>query len=338
MERYQATIKQLNAMVDDGVVPGMTYLIFDGRREWTATRGWAALKPSREKLRPGMVYDLASLTKVVGTVPVVAMLLQEGRLHLDDPVQQYLPEFGDPRPTIRNLLTHTSGIHGYISHRNELPADQLVTAFLTQQTVDSTLNRQIRYADVNYLYLGWIVERVCGQPVQEVITQRVLKPLGMTTATFNPNPADAVPTELQTKRGLIRGQVHDPKGYILGARCGCAGLFAGLSDLATFSRQLIENRLGGLLNTELVDAMFVDQTRIPGPHSRSLGWKLLHDRGDGHLLISHTGFTGTWLILDRQTDQGFIVLSNRVHPTAANQEYLDRRDQLYATYLREKAE
>lgn len=283
MERYQATIKQLNAMVDDGVVPGMTYLIFDGRREWTATRGWAALKPSREKLRPGMVYDLASLTKVVGTVPVVAMLLQEGRLHLDDPVQQYLPEFGDPRPTIRNLLTHTSGIHGYIPHRNELPADQLVTAFLTQQTVDSTLNRQIRYADVNYLYLGWIVERVCGQPVQEVITQRVLKPLGMTTATFNPNPADAVPTELQTKRGLIRGQVHDPKGYILGARCGCAGLFAGLSDLATFSRQLIENRLGGLLNTELVDAMFVDQTRIPGPHSRSLGWKLLHDRGDGHL-------------------------------------------------------
>lgn len=337
MERYQATIKQLNAMVDDGVVPGMSYLIFDGQREWTATRGWAALKPNREKLRPGMVYDLASLTKVVGTVPVVAMLLQGGRLHLDDPVQQYLPEFNDPRPTIRNLLTHTSGIHGYIPHRNALQASQLVTAFLTQQTVDSTLNRQIRYADVNYLYLGWIIESICGRPVQEVIVQRVLKPLGMATATFNPNPTDAVPTEIQSGRGLIRGQVHDPKGYILGARCGCAGLFAGLSDLTTFSRQLIENRLGGLLSAELVDAMFVDQTPIPGPHSRSLGWKLLHDRSDGHLLISHTGFTGTWMILDRQTDQGFIVLSNRVHPTAANQEYLDRRDRLYATYLREKA-
>ncbi|WP_278589317.1 serine hydrolase domain-containing protein [Limosilactobacillus pontis] len=337
MERYQKTIKQLNAMVDDGVVPGMTYLIFDGKREWRASRGWAQLKPTREKLRPKMVYDLASLTKVVGTVPVVAMLIQEGRLGLDDPVQQYLPEFGDPRPTIRNLLTHTSGIRGYIPHRNVLPADRLITAFLTSQTVDSTLNRQIRYADVNYLYLGWIVERLCGRPVQEVIAQRVLTPLGMKTATFQPGITSSVPTEIQDGRGLIRGQVHDPKGYILGTRCGCAGLFAGLSDLVIFSRQLIENQLGGLLDAKIVDAMFIDQTRIPGPHSRSLGWKLLHDQEDDHLLISHTGFTGTWLILDRQTDQGFIFLSNRVHPTAANQEYLNRRDQIYATYLREKA-
>lgn len=336
MERYRETIKQLNAMVDDGVIPGMTYLIFDGDQEWTMSRGWAQLEPTREKLRPGMVYDLASLTKVVGTVPVVALLIQEGCLHLEDPVQRYLPEFSDPRPTTRNLLTHTSGIHGYIPHRDALTSDQLVTAFLTRQTVDSTLNRQIRYADVNYLYLGWIIERLCGCPVQDVITQRVLKPLGMTTATFHPDPVAAVPTEIQTGRGLIRGRVHDPKGNILGTRCGCAGLFASLSDLTIFGRQLIENHLGNLLNAELIDAMFVDQTKIPGFHSRSLGWKLLHDRADGHLLISHTGFTGTWLILDRQTDQGFIFLSNRVHPTADNQEYLNRRDRIYATYLREK--
>ncbi|MDD6432960.1 MAG: serine hydrolase [Lactobacillaceae bacterium] len=336
MEQYQETINQLNAMVDEGIVPGMTYLIFDGKQEWMATRGWAQLEPTREKLRPGMLFDLASLTKVIGTVPVIAMLIQEGQLHLDDPVQKYLPEFNDDRPTIRNLLTHTSGIHGYIPHRNELSAEQLKKAFLTQQTVDSTLNRQIRYADVNYLYLGWIIERFCNQPVQEVISQRVLKPLGMTTATFHPEPAAAVPTEIQQGRGLIRGQVHDPKGYILGEHCGCAGLFASLRDLAIFGRQLVENNLGGLLDNKLLDAMFKDQTLIPGPHSRSLGWKLLHDRHDGHPLISHTGFTGTWMILDRQNDQGFILLSNRVHPTAHNQKYLDQRDQIYATYLREK--
>lgn len=336
MEQYQETINQLNAMVDEGIVPGMTYMIFDGTQEWTATRGWAQLKPTREKLRSGMLFDLASLTKVVGTVPVIAMLIQEGELHLDDPVQKYLPEFTDSRPTIRNLLTHTSGIRGYIPHRNELPAAQLKRAFLTQQTVDSTLNRQIRYADVNYLYLGWIIERLCNQPVQEEIRKRVLEPLGMTTAGFHPDPAEAVPTEIQKGRGPIRGQVHDPKGYILGEHCGCAGLFAGLHDLVIFGRQLIENNLEGMLNDELVDAMFKDQTLISGPHSRSLGWKLLHDRRDGHFLISHTGFTGTWMILDRQNDQGFILLSNRVHPTARNQKYLDCRDQIYATYLREK--
>lgn len=336
MKRYQRTISHLNAMVTEKIIPGMSYMIFDGDHEWTDIRGWAELQPERERLRAGMVYDLASLTKVVGTVPVVAMLLQQGQLHLDDPVQKYLPEFTDPRPTIRNLLTHTSGICGYIPHRNELPADQLKQAFLTTQTVDSTLNRQIRYADVNYLYLGWIVERCCGQPVQEAITERVLKPLKMTTATFHPVRGQAVPTEIQPQRGLIRGQVHDPKGYILGAACGCAGLFAGLRDLAIFSHALLETNLGGLLSERLVRAFFRDQTLIPGPHSRSLGWKLLHDPRDGHCLISHTGFTGTWLVLDRQTDQGFIFLSNRVHPTAANQEYLDRRDRIIATYLHEK--
>lgn len=336
MKKYAQTIGQLNAMVDDGVVPGMTYLIFDGEQEWSAARGMAELQPHQEPLRPGMLYDLASLTKVVGTVPVVALLLQQGRLGLDDPVQEYLPEFTDPRPTIRDLLTHTSGITGYIPHRNELSAPELKRAFLTQQHVDDTLNRQIRYADVNYLYLGWIIGRLCKAPVQEVITQQILRPLGLPTATFCPQPEQAVPTEVQSGRGLIRGRVHDPKGYILGADCGCAGLFASLADLRLFARQLIENDLGGLLAPTMVAAMFTDQTPIPGPHSRSLGWKLFHDPQDGHLLISHTGFTGTWLVLDRQTDQGFIFLSNRVHPTAQNQAYLDRRDQIFATYLREK--
>lgn len=323
-------------MVHDGIVPGISYLIFDGRNEIKDVRGLAQTRPTPEPLVPGMQYDLASLTKVVGTVPVIGQLLDEGRLQLDAPVCQYLPEFTDPRPTIRNLLTHTSGITGYIPHRNELSAPDLRHAFLTTQHVDSSLNRQIKYADVNFLYLGWVIEALCQQPVQSVITKRVLKPLGMTGATFHPTKKRAVPTEIQSRRGLIRGSVHDPKGYILGEHCGCAGLFATLDDLTIFGRALIETDLNHLLKPSTVSAMFKDQTRIPGPHSRSLGWKLLH-ANDGHLLISHTGFTGTWLILDRQTDQGFIFLSNRVHPTARNQEFLDRRDQIFASYLREKS-
>ena len=157
----------------------------------------------------------------------------------------------------------------------------------------------------------------------------------MPTASFRPQPANCVPTEVQEKRGLIRGETHDPKGYILGENCGCAGLFASLKDLEIFSHALIENNLNGLLTSETTKLLFTDQTRISGPHSRSLGWKLFHAK-DGHLMISHTGFTGTWMVLDRQNDQGFIVLTNRVHPSAKNQEFLDARDQLLAIYLKEK--
>lgn len=335
MNKYDLTITKLHQMVKEGIVPGVSYLIFDRQHTIKEVTGMAQVYPETERLKSGMLYDVASLTKVIGTVPVIAMLIQKGVLALDDPIKKFLPKFNDDRPTIRNLLTHTSGIAGYIPHRNELDAVELKKAFLTKMHVEDSLNRQIKYADVNYLYLGWIVERIYNQPVQKVIAEQVLKPLKMPTATFKPQPANCVPTEVQEKRGLIRGETHDPKGYILGENCGCAGLFASLKDLEIFSHALIENNLNGLLTSETTKLLFTDQTRISGPHSRSLGWKLFHAK-DRHLLISHTGFTGTWMVLDRQTDQGFIVLTNRVHPSAKNQEYLDARDQLFAIYLKEK--
>ncbi|MBD5091238.1 MAG: beta-lactamase family protein [Lactobacillus sp.] len=335
MNKYDLTITKLHQMVKEGIVPGVSYLIFDHQQTIKEVTGMAQIYPDTEILKPDMLYDVASLTKVIGTVPVIAMLIQQGALSLDDHIMKYLPEFNDDRPTIRNLLTHTSGIAGYIPHRNELSAPELKEALLTKMHVEDSLNHQIKYADVNYLYLGWIIEQIYKQPIQTVITERVLKPLNMPTATFSPHPADCVPTEVQEKRGVIRGETHDPKGYILRENCGCAGLFASLQDLEIFSHALIEKNLNGLLNVETTNLLFTDQTRIPGLHSRSLGWKLFHAK-DHHSLISHTGFTGTWMVLDRQTDQGFIGLTNRVHPSAKNQEFLDARDQLFAIYLKEK--
>ncbi|MBB1079958.1 beta-lactamase family protein [Limosilactobacillus sp. STM2_1] len=337
MSKYDMTITKLHQMVKEGIVPGVSYVIFDHHDTIKEVTGLSQVYPTPEKLHDGMLYDVASLTKVIGTVPVIAILIQAGQLKLDDPVNKFLPAFKDSRPTVRNLLTHTSGIAGYIPHRDELNAPELKRAFLADMHVEDSLNRQIKYADVNYLYLGWIIETICNKPVQQVITERVIKPLNLPTATFNPAPQDCVPTEVQTKRGLIKGTTHDPKGFILKEHCGCAGLFASLDDLTIFSHALIESNLNGLLSSQIVNAMFEDQTRIPGPHTRSLGWKLFHAvSADHHLLISHTGFTGTWMVLDRQNDQGFIVLTNRVHPTANNQEYLSARDHLFATYLIEK--
>lgn len=333
---YERTITKLRQLVKEGIVPGVSYLIFDHEQIIQEVMGMAQVYPQPTPLQPQMLYDVASLTKVVGTVPVVLMLVEEGKIGLDDPVSNYLFAFNDDRPTIRNLLTHTSGIAGYIPHRDELDAAELKKAYLTQMQVGDSLNRQVRYADVNYLFLGWIIEEVCGAPVQEVITSKVLASLDLPAATFQPAAAKCVPTEVQTKRGLICGQVHDPKGYILGKHCGCAGLFATLADLYQFSRALIETNLAGLLSPTMVDALFTDQTPIPGQHSRSFGWKLLHAGPDRHKLISHTGFTGTWLLLDRQRDQGLIVLTNRVHPIAQNQEFLTARDRLFASYLADK--
>lgn len=335
-KKYQKTVGLAHQLVDDGVVPGVSCLLFEGKSELKIVTGKAQVKPTVEPLKDGMLYDVASLTKVVGTVPVICQLVNEGKLIMDFPVHRYLPGFKDEGPTLRNLITHTSGIGGYIPRRNEMPKDLLTAALLTQLQVGPNLNRMIKYTDIGFVYLGWIAEAVTGKPIQQLISERVLQPLQMSHSTFNPDPDQCVPTAVDPKRGLLRGQVHDPKAAILGDRCGSAGLFTTLGDLTKFSRALIETDLDDQLEPWNVDDMFEDQTPLDGDHSRSLGWKLLHTRGkDSHLVISHTGYTGTWLILDRETDSGFIFLSNRVHPNNDNQEFLDRRAQIFATYLNE---
>lgn len=338
MQTYQTTQAQLRAMVDDGVVPGMSYCLFE--RDWQveAVRGLAQIEPTPERLRPGMLYDLASLTKVVATVPVIAILLQSGRLSLDDPVSRYLPEFSNDQVKIYHLLTHSSAIGGYIKNRDDLDAKQLTTALLTNQTSGVNRDRLIRYADVNFIYLGWIAERILGQPIHVLARELVFAPLQMTQITDQPVATQTVPTSIDQRRGLLRGQVHDPKGAVLGSHCGSAGFFAPLTDLITFSRALVGTNLAGLLTEQTMAQLFSDQTRMVSPHLRGLGWKLVPNPATHRFLISHTGYTGTLLVLDRDHDRGLIMLTNRVHPRGKNNRYLDRRDQIITTYLREMGE
>ncbi|MFJ6942188.1 serine hydrolase domain-containing protein [Limosilactobacillus mucosae] len=337
MRAYQNTIRSLNTMVESGIVPGISWAIFEGQETLKNVTGLAQLQPQKEALKDGMLYDVASLTKVVGTIPLIMQLKDEGQLDWDDPVVNWLPELNDDRATIRNLITHTSSIEGYIPRRDELPADELTKEMLDTLRVGPNLNKQIRYADVGLIYVGWIAEKILGEPVQTAITERILKPLQLKSATFAPDPKNCVPTEIKKDRGLIRGQTHDPKAYVLGKHCGSAGLFATLDDLLQFSHALLETNLNGLVKPETIASLFYDQTPMNGEHLRSFGWKLFHSKTDDrHFVISHTGYTGTWMILDKQTDQGMIVLTNRVHPSADNQAFLDARDRLFATYLNEK--
>lgn len=332
---YPASRRALDAMVEDGVVPGISYRLFDAHRELGRTLGLAMTRPYEERLRSGMFYDLASLTKVVATVPVIAWLLQSGQLTMTTPIGQYLP-VASPRVTVRDLLTHSSALAGYIPNRDALPAPELTRALLTRLMTGSTRERLIRYADVNFIYLGWLAEVLLGAPIHDLARELVFEPLGMTSTTNQPDPARTVPTAFRAGH-LLRGEVHDPKGSVLGAHCGSAGLFSTLADLTTFCRALVETNLGGILQPRMVDRIFSDQTAQVGEHLRGLGWKLFHSRvADRHPVASHTGYTGTLLVLDQKRAQGLIVLTNRVHPTGRNDGFLDRRDRLIATYLNEK--
>ncbi|AZP96557.1 serine hydrolase [Latilactobacillus curvatus] len=331
--RFEQTIRQIEALVDEGIVSGVSYAIIEGPEVMTNVIGQAELVPQKVPLKADQLYDLASLTEVIGTTTIVLRLLEKGRLSLRTKVHSLLPAFKDRRVTVLHLLTHTSGLTGYIPNRNQLSAAELKTALLTQLTVGPNFGEKVVYTDIGMLYLGWMIEAIYQKSIQNLIQELVLTPLGMQASTFNPDKSLAVPIELSAERGLIQGTVHDPKSAILQNHSGAAGLFAPLKDVVRFA----QFQLGQLkvdqppISQASVKSLYRDWT--PKHLGRSLGWDLRFEPQEHQPLIYHTGFTGTFMLLDRKRQTGLIVLSNRIQSTADNPVFLERRDAIVAQFL-----
>lgn len=263
-------------------------------------------------------FDLASLTKVF-TAVVTVQQMERGAVDVDAPVGSYLPEFTGVRAcgvTVRHLLTHTSGL------RPELPLHDCPDddARLTLLRAEAPLDRPgavYRYSDLNPLLLQFVLERVTGRTLDELVQDCVTRPLGMLSTRYGPCPGAAA-TEDQRRswakanRGMLRGVVHDENAWALGGVAGHAGLFSTAGDLAVLCRALLS---GGSYGT----------ARILGPEYAEL---LLTPPGLGFMIdqpsfmgelagrgaAGHTGFTGTSLVLDRATDTFLVLLANTVHP------------------------
>lgn len=320
-------------MVTDGITPGASYGLIDGSRVIQGQVGCAAVAPEKLALWPHALYDLASVTKVVGTTTVALQLVKSGQLVLERPVHDYLPAFKPREVTVLNLMTHTSGLSGYIQNRGALLADELLAAILDLPISYANLNHRVVYTDLGLILIGLIIEKLTGQPVQDVVTDRVLRPLALPYASFTPDPQQTVPTVYSPATGLLRGIVHDPKGRVLGSRCGSAGLFASVNDLVRFGRFMLgQLDVPDVLDQATVAGLYRDWT--PNHHlRRSFGWNLWRPLDHQQPLIFHTGYTGTLLMLDRAHQTGLVFLSNRVHPTVRNGSFLPARRRLIAAWL-----
>lgn len=328
---FKEVMEKIEQLYLDGVVPGVSYAIITDGKVTEKTIGYSQLYPTKEKLIPGMLYDMASLTKVVGTTTIILKLIQMKKISLDDAITKYIPDFSDERVTIRHLLTHTSAISGYIENRNQLSAGELLEK-LHQLKVQDWFGKKVVYTDTGLIFLGEIIENIYNDSVQNVIKKEVLDPLGLKNSTFSPNPKEAVPTELQEDGMPLRGIVHDPKAQILKEHCGSAGLFMNLGDLVRFSELMLGNIIEEkviLQNT--IKSLNKDFTPEAGL-KRSLGWDLKTSKNK-HLCIYHTGFTGTFILIDRFCGNAMVVLTNRIHPTSDNKEFLERRDEIVRLFL-----
>ena len=300
--------------------------------------GQRAVLPFPEPMTEDTIFDLASLTKVVATTTSVMKLVEEGRIRLNDPVAQFIPEFGRYGKSgiaIRHLLTHTSGLRPDFELEVEFHSSDEAIRRAIDEVPTAPPGERFVYSDINFFLLGDIVRRVSGERLDRYAKAQIFDPLGMKETAFLPpeswRPRIAPTEACQTLAWpcgtpnvpFLRGVVHDPTSRRMDGVAGHAGLFSTAADLSRFCRMLLGGgRLGAarVLSPATVARMTSPSTPAGMRAVRGLGWDIdsSYSSNRGELFpigsFGHTGFTGTSLWLDPGTKSYVIFLSNRVHP------------------------
>lgn len=290
----------IQEQISEGIYPGASLALFQkGNWQEYYLGTIDGIRPVKESL----VYDLASVSKVIGVGTLCIKLFKSGALDLDKSVKTYYPAFGNATTTVRQLLTHTSGLNPFIPNRNQLSALQLKEAILHLTLEDE---RNFRYSDVNFLILGFMLEEMFGKSLDSLFQENIFTPLLMSQTSFGPI-LGAVPTV----KGQNDGQVHDPKAKVLKEHTGSAGLFSNLDDLKIF--------LEYYMLTGVSKDLFQDYSHSQA--SRSLAWRLKQD------WLDHTGYTGPFIMFNEKKE-AVIFLTNRTFEKDQRQQWIKDRDQL----------
>jgi len=336
--RYRPARRILEEAVREKAFPGCAAAVGTSREVlWEDGVGGLDYE-SRDRATPATIYDLASLTKVVGTTLVILALVRDGKLNVTDLVCRHLPPFaggGRETVTIEDLLCHCGGLpawrplyegrHGY----EEVLAAALATP-LERPPRTSEL-----YSDLGFILLGEIAARAGGEPLDALERKLVALPCSLRSTTRKLEAADfarVAPTERRQVRQTdgsellvtTRGVVHDENAAAADGRTGHAGLFSTADDLARLASQLLLAYHGesNVFPQELARKFLTRRNLVPGS-SRALGWDTPargSSAGDllGERSFGHTGFTGTSIWIDPDRDLYVILLTNRVHPSREN--------------------
>ena len=324
----------LEEFVEEGAFPGGVVAVgYRGALVHLHPFGHYSYDEESPSVEVDTIYDLASLTKVVATTTMAMILVDEGRLDLDEKVQDYLPLFQGPgkeNVTVRQLLTHRSGINWWAPLYEDAEGPEEYLERIQAMELVYEPGTEYMYSDLGMILLGEILERVSGQPLEVFVQERVFEPLAMNDTLYVPSHdllPRIPPTEFDAWRGrLIRGEVHDENAFALGGIAPHAGLFSTAGDLARFCQMLLN---GGVLeHHRIVSRETVELfTRRAGldDSMRALGWdtKSQEKSSAGRYFsprsFGHTGFTGTSIWIDPERDLFVVLLTNRVHPTRENQ-------------------
>jgi CubicO group peptidase (beta-lactamase class C family) len=328
---FQAVDQVVTRAVASGI-PAIAAAIGDrnGTR-WQRIVGHVDSRPGAALVTSAHRFDLASLTKVVVTLPVILRLVESGDLHLGSKVADLLPAFtGDGKHdvTVAHLLTHTSGLPAHVPFWQSGDNPASVRDRIVATPLEVASGSAVIYSDLGFMILGFLAEAISGRCLDDLAASTVMAPLGLDGATYRPNDAgfECVATEVVEERGgLVLGDVHDENAMALGGVAGHAGLFATLDDIAKVARFWAGGGTSTgrrFLSDAAIAAATQDRTSHLDPRSsRGYGWvrspnafAIPNDLASPRA-FSHTGFTGTSIMVDPHWGIWAVILTNRVNPT-----------------------
>ena len=326
----QSIDSAINEAVNKSKIPGGVIWLEKENKKYHKAYGHQSLLPVKRAMKNASIFDAASLTKVMATAPSIMILIEQGRIALDDPVRKHLPEFNGGnknKVTIKQLLTHTSGLRPVLPKKPAWKGyDEAIKLGISQKLVELP-GKKFRYSDINFILLGEIVRRVSGKRLDRFSKEKIFQPLQMVDTNFKP-ARDLLPRITPTTREgnvLIHGVVHDPAARAMGGVAGHAGLFTTAPDVALFCRMIISEgkiRNVRILKKESVALMSRNQTpKLSQKVKRGIGWDIdsiySSPRGEGFPIgesFGHTGWTGGSVWIHPKSKSFLIFLSNRNHP------------------------
>ena len=340
----------IEGAIREGAVPGAVLSVVRGERiVYLKAYGYKSVVPDTVKMTVETMFDLASLSKCVGTTLSFMQLIENGQVRLTDNVDRYIPGFKpwtDPQTgetvdiTVRDLMTHSSGIAAYYD------ANRIVQRFGANQpdslmrVIATEVRRYFRpgtgflYSCLNFITLQHILENVTGQRLCDYAAEHVFAPLGLQHTCYFPlqddlrTPAEhadllplVAPTAVQADGTPLLGAVHDPLARLAnGGNSGNAGVFSNAEDLSRICMAIMDGG-GKILSPAAVELMCTIPPENDPAVGRALGWdkKSPHSGPRGDLFdpdttLEHTGYTGTSIVIDMKTKTAVILLTHRVHP------------------------
>ncbi len=301
--------------------------------------GERACFPTSLMLTEYTLFDMASLSKLMGTTMAALRLIEQGKLKFTDKIGDFFGEcHGKENITIHQLMTHTSGITSFFHMwKMDISPSDAADVIMSWPLAAPTGTKVI-YSCMGYILLGKILEKVCNTMLDKIVRQEVLLPLNLKDTCYCPDKSKiCVTTEkIPDSEEYICGYVHDENAHFLGGISGNAGLFSTLDDVIKFS-QMLSLHGKDYLSSKMFEYAVSDHTKAFSDLSRGLGFQLYREgafAGGSKMSagsFGHNGFTGTSVYVDKYTDCYCILLSNRVHFGRQTDKFFEYRSAFYDT-------